>query len=281
MTIQPVLIIQGGAGKAFQDKKRAARIRAKMTRFVKLSYQTLLKTSALEAVTFAVKCLEDDRDFNAGTGSQLQADGIARLSASIMDGSRQRFAAVINLEQIKNPVLVARSLLTEKDRVLCGKEALTFAKSLGMKVQDARTKASIQRWLKTKEEACDTVGACALDRFGHLASATSTGGRGFERPGRVSDSGMPVANFADAWCAVSATGIGEEIIDEGLAIKIATRIRDGLTLQQAFTKTFRELKNRFRKIGAVGLDTKGRVAWSKTTDILIFAWQKGKKVGGF
>ncbi|HXV28560.1 MAG TPA: isoaspartyl peptidase/L-asparaginase [bacterium] len=279
--IQPVLIIQGGAGKAFRDKKRAARVRGKMARIVKLAYKKLCQTNALEAATYAVKLLEDDRDFNAGTGSQLQADGVARLSASVMDGGHERFAAVINLEKIKNPVLVARSLLAERDRILCGKEAVKFARTLGLKTLETRTKASIRHWLRTKEEACDTVGACALDRYGLLASATSTGGRGFERPGRVSDSGMPVANFADRGCAISATGIGEEIIEEGLAIKIATRVRDGLPLRQAFAKTFREVRSRFRKMGAIGVDAKGRVTWSKTTDVLIYAWQKGKKTGIF
>ncbi len=274
-------MIQGGAGRTFLDKKRAVRIRRKMARVLKLSYKTLLKTNSIEAVTFAVKLLEDDPDFNAGTGSQLQADGVARLSASIMDGSSERFAGVINVEQIKNPILVARALLAEKDRVLCGREALKFAKSIGFKLSDPRTKASILRWKKAKEEACDTVGACALDGRGNLASATSTGGRGHERPGRVSDSGMPVANYADSWCAVSATGIGEEIIDEGLAIKIATRVRDGLSLKQAFAKTFREVKSHSRRMGAIGVDSKGNIAWATTTEVLIYAWMKDKKTGIF
>ena len=116
-----------------------------------------------------------------------------------------------------------------------------------------------------------------MDRFGHLASATSTGGRGFERPGRVSDSAMPIANYADARCAVSATGVGEEIIDEGLAVKIATRIQDGATLRQAFAKTFREVRLRGRRIGAIGIDSKGHWAWATTTETLIYGFQKGKK----
>ncbi len=283
--VQPVLIIQGGAGRKSRDSGRAARIQKKIRHILKLSYQELIRTNALEATAYAVRLLEDDPEFNAGTGSQLQADGQARLSASIMDGSRCRFAGVMSLEKIRNPILVARALLEEKDRVLCGKGALQYAtKILGLKPSDPRTGESIRRWKQWKNQkgpgpfwASDTVGACALDRFGNLASATSTGGRGFERPGRVSDSGMPVANYADERCAISATGIGEEIIDEGLALKIATRVSDGRSLNKAFKKTFREVRLRGRGMGAVGLDRKGDVVALATTPVLIYGWKKGTR----
>ena len=283
---QPALIIHGGAGRGFSAKDgsasggkdfgRAAKIRKKLTRILTLSYEKLAETNALEAVTLAIKLLEDVPEFNAGTGSQLQADGEARLSASIMDGSRLRFAGVINLEKIKNPILVARALLEEKDRVLAGKGAFEFAKKLGMKSFDPRTPESILRWKKSKEKGFDTVGACALDRFGNLASATSTGGRGFERPGRVSDSAMPIANYANELCAISATGIGEEIIEEGLAVKIATRVEDGLELREAFQKTFKEIKSRGRQMGAIGVDRKGNLTYQTTTEVLLWAWRKGQ-----
>lgn len=340
---QPVLILHGGAGGPIsakdgsasdgQDLGRPAQIRKKISKILRLAYQRLVRTDALEAVTYAVRLLEDDPYFNAGTGSQLQADGRARLSASVMDGSRQRFAAVINLERIKNPVLVARALLNEKDQVLSGEGAFQYAtKKLGLKPFDNRTPNSIKRWKKWKTSPltlpphsaadpplaetlspkgrgkekkkwlassssflsplkgerikvrgliCDTVGACALDRFGNLAGATSTGGRGSERPGRVSDSGMPVANFADSRCAISATGIGEEIIDEGLAIKIAARVQDGMSLEKAFKKTFGEINRRQRKIGAIGIDRKGNVAFAKTTAVLLYGWTTGKKISLF
>ncbi len=277
--MQPVLIIHGGAGRKFKNEKIVREIRKKIAAIIMPAYQKLLTTnSAIDAVTYAVQLLEDDPYFNAGTGSLLQADGKARLSASVMDGFCERFAAVINLEKIKNPVLVARALIREKDRVLTLPGALKFAKQLGLKIQDPRTPESIQRWKKSREHGFDTVGACAVDWKGHLASATSTGGRGFEKPGRVSDSAMPVANFADSHCAISATGIGEEIIDQGLALKIGTRVRDGMSLRQAFEKTFHEVRKRNHQMGAIGVDTKGNVMKLKTTESLIWGWQKGKKV---
>ena len=97
MSIQPVLILHGGAGNKFKTQKKDHGTRKKILSILEKSYQKLLETNATEAVVYAVKLLENDPRFNAGTGSLLQSDGTARLTASIMDGSRQRFAAVINL----------------------------------------------------------------------------------------------------------------------------------------------------------------------------------------
>lgn len=272
----PLLVIQAGGGK----KSSAARttiIRRKLKRILAASYKVLLIKSALHAVMHAVQLLEDDPMFNAGRGSQLQADGRARLSASLMNGRTGRFAAVINLEKIKNPIFVAHALLKEKSRVLAGEGAQRFARGLGLRLQDTRTKAAMRRWKTAKKGGADTVGAVALDRHGRLASATSTGGRGFERPGRVSDSGMPVANYASDQVAISATGIGEEIIEEGLAVKIATRVTDGMSLKGAFQKTFREVRRKGRRMGAIAVDSRGHMEATTTTEILLFAAQKGKR----
>jgi L-asparaginase len=279
--LSPVLIIHGGAGQSFRDKRRAARVRKKIRKILNRAHRKLSETNALEAVVYAVALLENDPEFNAGTGSMLQADGKARLSASVMDGSRNRFAGVVNIERIKNPVLVARRLLDQKSRVLAGPGAHQFARMMDFKPKDPRTKQSIRRWKKRKEQGSDTVGACALDRFGNLAAATSTGGRGWERSGRVSDSCMPVSNFADKRCAVSATGNGEDIIDEGIAIRIVQRVEDGMTLDQATQKTFRTCRARKRSIGVIGLDRKGNVVTHATTELLIYGWQTGKRVNIF
>ncbi|MBI3307599.1 MAG: isoaspartyl peptidase/L-asparaginase [Candidatus Omnitrophica bacterium] len=272
--MKPVLIIHGGAGDGSKNKARIARIKRKIARILKRSYRILSDQNALEAVTYAVRMMEDDREFNAGRGSYLQADGHARLSASVMDGSRERFAAVINLENIKNPILTAQLLLNEKFRVLAGQGAFRFARKKGFRAVEMRTSRSIKRWKKAKDKGCDTVGACALDRFGNLASATSTGGRGMEFPGRVSDSGMPIANYATAGCAVCATGFGEQIIDEGLAVKIAVRYQDGHSLKQAFKKTFREVRLKKRSMGAIGVDRKGKIAAGFTNPSMIYGWKK-------
>ena len=279
--IQPLLIIHGGAGGPFKDTKRPEKIRKKIQDILSESYRTLAEVGALKAVVHAVRLLEDDPLFNAGTGSRLQSDGEARLSASLMDGKAEKFAGVINIEKIKNPILVAEALLNEKDRVLSGPGALQYAKKIGLKSVDPRTPASIERWKKEKGVGSDTVGACALDASGNLASATSTGGKGMEHPGRVSDSGMPAANYANALCAISATGTGEEIIDEGLAIKIAVRVLDGMSIDQAFRKSFMEVRSHGRSMGAIGIDVQGRVTWDTTTESLIYGWRKADETGLF
>ncbi len=273
----PALIIHGGAGSKPKD---AAPLRKSIDRILDAAYEKLIVSNAVEAVAFAVKLLEDDPLFNAGTGAALQSDGAARLSASVMDGSTEHFAAVINVKSILNPVLVAKSLLSEKFRVLSDKGAYEFAiQKLGMKPGDPRTEEAVERWKKGKSESHDTVGACALDAKGRLASATSTGGRGNETPGRVSDSAMPVASYADDFTAVSATGVGEEIMDHGLAIRIVTRVRDGMDLKDAFTKTFNEAREKKRKFGAVGLNALGEFAWDRTTESLLYGWRRGAERG--
>ena len=278
---QPALIIHGGAGRDFRNARRLSLIRKKLNKILNISYQKLLTSSALDTVTFAVKLLEDDPEFNAGTGSMLQRDGKARLSASIMDGACLRFSAVINLENIENPILVAKALLGKTDRVLAGSGARQFAQSLGFKLADTRTPKSIRRWQKARQRDSDTVGACALDRWGRLACATSTGGRGLEYPGRVSDSGMPIANYATGQCAVSATGVGEEIMSEGITVRIATRVEDGMPLKKAFQKTFAAIQSRGYRMGAIGVDAKGNFACETTTEVLLYGWRKGKKQGLF
>src|SRR5690606_36471374 len=86
-----------------------------------------------------------------------------------------------------------------------------------------------------------TVGCVALDKDGNIAAATSTGGKGFEIPGRVSDSPTVAGNYANSFAGISCTGIGEDIVSGGLAVKIATRVTDGLSLKEAVDRSFGEL----------------------------------------
>ncbi|KAI4900873.1 hypothetical protein NFI96_019641 [Prochilodus magdalenae] len=71
---------------------------------------------ALEAVTAALIELEDSPFTNAGTGSNLNLSGDIECDASIMDGRSLDFGAVGALSGIKNPVLVARRLLSEAQK---------------------------------------------------------------------------------------------------------------------------------------------------------------------
>jgi L-asparaginase len=267
MRTSPAPVIHGGAGN-LPPRARLGQIRQRLRAVSERAFEHLQRRSALDTVVFAVQRLEDDPLFNAGTGSVLQRDRVARMSASVMDGPRLRCGAVLNIERVRNPVLVARALLEGCDRTLAGPEATRFARARGMPAWNPITPARLRQWRARMREHHGTVGAVALDAEGRLAAATSTGGKGFETPGRVSDSGLPVGNYANADVAISCTGMGEDIMDEALAVRMAQRVMDGMPLRQAFAKTFRELRRRRRRAGAIGLDRDGRFAWAATAPAL-------------
>ncbi len=118
-----------------------------------------------------------------------------------------------------------------------------------------------------------------MDTQGYLAAGTSTGGKGFERIGRVSDSAMPAGNYATNHAAISCTGIGEDIIDECLAARIVVRVTDGLSLSKAFERSFAEAREHKRDLGAIGIDATGAIAWGKTSQVLLGAYHDGKQMG--
>ncbi len=275
----PVLVLHGGTG-IQPGHKRLGPIRRNLRAISAKAYEHLKTHNALETVSFAVRLLEDDPLFNAGTGSSLQADGRARMSASIMDGVTLRFAAVVNIERVRHPVLVADALLDEDDRVLAGPGATRYARSKGFLVWNPVTALRRRQWqqrLREKTGGSGTVGALALDADGALAAATSTGGKGFERVGRVSDSGMPIGNYANAEAAVSCTGIGEDILDEALAVRLVQRVTDGTSLKKAWAVTFGEMTVRRRRVGAVGLDRHGQWVWQTTVPLLAAVARTGTR----
>ena len=267
-----VLIIHGGAGNVHTQDKEI--IHQELKRIYEDSFLYLKNHSAVEAVIYAVSLLEDSPYFNAGTGSKLQQDGKARMSASLMDGKTQRFSAVLNIEDVKNPIQVAAHLQESTDSVLSGQFATAFSREKGFLFYDPITPRQREvRLQKKKSLPVGTVGAVALDDKGHLAAATSTGGKGFEKLGRVSDSAMPAGNYANQKAAVSCTGIGEHIINESLASRIVTRVIDGMTLEDAFQKSFKEVKAHQYQIGAIGIDSEGNVSFDYSTPTMSYAYQ--------
>ena len=267
------IIIHAGAGKYPKDLIRAKKIQEKISEIAHEGYAYLRTHSAVDTVVKVVQWLEDWPETNAGIGSLLQSDGKARLSASLMDGHLKRFSGVINIEKIKNPILVAKLLQKEKDRVLSGEGAQKFALEKGLKSFDPRTKESIKKWglMSQKNEKYGTVGACALDINGRLAAATSTGGRGMERIGRVSDSATPAGNYADDYAACSATGIGEDILDVSLCSRLADRGKEYKDLGISFNRVFKEMASQKRQLASIGVDQKGQVFSKNTTEILYYS----------
>jgi L-asparaginase len=297
--VQPKLIIHGGAGSSLKGKEGAEAVRRSLYAVVDAVYELLLNGSdAKSAVIRGCQLLEDDPRFNAGTGSVVQSDGQIRMSASLMDGVTQRFSGVINAARLKNPIELAEFLQDSDDRVLSDVGALELMRELQVPYYDPSTKLRLQEWMLEREGNFDkamagvvaeqelvseagrgTIGVVVLDAQGRLAAGTSTGGKGFERIGRVSDSAMPAGNYANAQAAVSCTGIGEHIIEECLAARIAIRVTDGMTLADAFAKSFSEAESRDRDLGAIGLAADGTIAWGKTSQVLLAAYHDGEQMG--
>lgn len=273
------LIIHGGffSESSTNHETKVAKQNA-LQRIVKDSYEFLKTHSALETVVYAVSLLEDDELFNAGIGSQIQSDGKIRMSAAIMDGETQKMSGVINIEEVKNPVKVVQILLQYDDRVLGGSGATNFARKNGFpsfSTEIPQRKAEYEA--KLKSLGTGTVGCVALDQHGKIAVATSTGGKGFEIPGRISDSATVAGNYANTFCGVSLTGVGEDIVSNATATKIVTRVTDGFSLQEAFTKTFNELKPYDGFAGAIAIDNQGNMFHQDSHPTMVFASFDGNK----
>lgn len=280
---KPKIILHGGFFSELGTTEEIKRAKQKaLSAIAKKAFDFIQDHTALETVTYAVEQLENDDLFNAGTGSQIQRDGKIRMSASMMDGVTQRFSGVINIEDVKNPIRVAERLLSVDDRVLGGEGATKFARDNNFEYFNPETAWRRKEYAeKINSSRSGTVGCVALDHFGNLAAATSTGGKGFEIPGRISDSATVAGNFANAQCGVSCTGVGEDIVSGAIAAKIVTRVTDGMSLQQACEKTFAELKPYDGFAGAIAIDNNGNVFHIDSHPTMVFASYDGETLEVF
>lgn len=277
------IIVHGGAGLVPED--RHARLREGVRRAAEVGDAILVAGgSALDAVTAAVRVLEDDPEYNAGTGSALTRDGTVETDASIMDGATQRVGAVAAVPDLGNAIALARAVLDANEHVmLAGPAAWTFAADVGIKpaapgsliTERARTRLAAHLAARTKETSGGTVGAVARDHRGNFAAATSTGGIVGKRPGRVGDSPVPGAGtWADNTCAISATGDGEAILRVALARTIAARAPTGSSagLRLAAIESLRELARiTTLTAGVIGVDAHGVIGLQLTPTMPI-AW---------
>jgi isoaspartyl peptidase/L-asparaginase-like protein (Ntn-hydrolase superfamily) len=196
--------------------------------------------SALDAVEAAVTRLEDDPRFNAGTGSVLRRDGLIEMDAAVMESSKG-YGAVACIQNVKNPVQVARRVMQSPYHILVGEGALRFAREEGFppynpETPEARRRHSDRGHLPEpgKPLVMDTVGAVARDFRGNLAAATSTGGISYAPPGRVGDTPLIGCGiFVSPSCAICLTGRGEEILRILAARTIHDLVVGGLDPRQA------------------------------------------------
>ena len=183
--------------------------------------------SALNAVQAAAVVLEDDPLFNAGRGAVVNENREIEHDAALMCGASARAGAVAGVRGIRNPIRLARAVMECTPHVLlisAGAEALADREGI------ERVDPSWHRVVHRDPQLSfgDTIGAVALDRAGHLAAATSTGGIQNKLKGRVGDAPLVGAGvYADDACAVSASGHGEAIMRAVASHEVAAAVRHG------------------------------------------------------
>jgi L-asparaginase len=267
---RPCLILHGGAGP--MDPSSEGMMKA--SKALRKAAQDSLKSGArdMALVVRSLEHLEDNPQFNAGFGSALQADGKPRLTAAVMDGRKQSFSGVISISDVRHPSRLAWALQENSARVLTGPGHELLARRLNQPVENLITQKRLEAWKKKLHDeffVSDTVGALVCEN-GRLYAGTSTGGRGFEDPGRVSDSATVAGNYASRFAAISATGIGEEIVDDALAARLETRVRDGLGLEGAARRCYDEALTAKRSYGWIAVDTTGNISIAYVSDAMSY-----------
>lgn len=257
-TRAPVLLIHGGVlltGNELAESRENLEELAEI--LAKVGPKLNSGSSAFDVVHLAVEYMENSSRFNAGLGSSLQRDGSARLSASIMNGEKQRFSAANLVTGVIHPSKLARALQDREEHVLGPLGSELLARELALPFENTVTVNQARKWLdfleRGEREEHGTVGAVAIDKQGRLAACTSTGGRAMEYPERMSDVGTVAGNYASCFAAISCSGVGEEIIDDAVASRLETRVRDGKSLVQASDATFDEAMARERRYGWIAL----------------------------
>jgi beta-aspartyl-peptidase (threonine type) len=243
-SIIPVVLVHGGAGHVPESLREAHAEGCRVAAAEGL--RVLLESgSAIDAAVRAVEVLEDNPQYNAGTGACLTEAGTLELDASVMEGRTMRGGAICAMPPFRNPVRIARAVMEEGRHVLYACEgASRFAIDHGfasaspesMITDKARERlASVLAGRGGHEWAGGTVGAVACDAIGRVAAATSTGGTVGKRPGRVGDSPiLGAGTFADDETgASSATGNGEAIHRFGLTRYVCDLLRTGIDPQRA------------------------------------------------
>ncbi|HXL56123.1 MAG TPA: isoaspartyl peptidase/L-asparaginase [Chitinophagaceae bacterium] len=255
-----VLVIHGGAGTILKSQMTPEKEKAYqqgLNDALQTGYNILSKGgTALDAVESCVKVLEDNPLFNAGKGAVFTNEGKNELDASIMDGKTLKAGAVAGVTTIKNPVTAARAVMDKSEHVMMtGKGAEKFAAQQGCTIVDPSYFFTEDRWKALQKAKADdsvkaihgtdstkqkallkqqtnrdykygTVGCVALDIYGNLAAATSTGGMTNKKFGRIGDSPIIGAGtYANnATCAISCTGYGEYFIRLVMAKSVSDRM---------------------------------------------------------
>ena len=294
--MEAICVVHGGAGDI--PKSRVHGKLRGVRQSAQIGYYTLMQTgSALDAVEAAVKHMELDEFFNAGYGSVLTSEGTVELEASVMDGKTLKAGCISGVVDIMHPITAARRVMEKTPHNFLGFHgankfirqqpefpilkpgALVTEYALeALEEWKEHQKSGGLRFAKTeighrKDEKGDTVGAVAIDQYGNIAVATSTGGITGKLPGRIGDT--PVLG-GGTYCdnrfgGVSTTGHGETIMKACLANDIIKRIEylgeDAQTATEAACKTMTD--RILGTGGAITIDSKRNVGISFTSKRMV------------
>ena len=294
--MKPALMVHGGSGSVPRD---AGVRQAACDRSADAAWDLLARGgSALDAVERAICILEDEPALNAGTGSDLQADGIIRMDVSLMAGDG-RAGAVAQVPGLKNPIRLARYVLEQDGHVMVsGEEALRLGLRAGLDPAVLATAAKVAYWQEHLDAGAQrldyqamadawkrdnavrlgTVGCVALDGEGRLAAATSTGGTALCYPGRVGDSAVIGAGtYCTRLAGVSMTGLGERMLVLLSAKRFCDLVADGLPIDQAARRVLAEIGRMTRGVaGLIAVDVNGGLVAMHDTPFMVTAQRNGR-----
>jgi L-asparaginase / beta-aspartyl-peptidase len=297
------IVIHGGAGpKSDFIKEHEAAYKKGLEEALNAGYGILESGgTAVEAVETAVKHLEDNWLFNAGRGSALTENARVQMCASIMDGKRLNSGAVAIVSNVKNPVSLARAVMERSTHIYLGAEyAVGFARDMNLEMEAdayfitnnqfddyARTKSRKARetgrmQLAREEKEHGTVGAVALDKFGNVAAATSTGGTPGSKEGRIADSSMVgVGTYANVkTCAVSCTGDGEYTIRGVIAHDISACMEyKKVSLKEACRIVMEKQREIKGDMGFIAVDTRGNFEICFNAERMHRGWRRSGQKG--
>ncbi len=293
------IIVHGGAGSVPEKDHSKAKEGVKKA---VLKGEKVLKEgkTSLDAVEKAINVLENDPQFNAGTGSVINVNKEVEMDASIMT-SELDVGGLASIKKVKNPISVSRKIMEKTDHVLLsGEGAKEFARAMGFEEYDPKTKQRIEEWESLKKDIKEnksekyqkisdlaennpglvlgTVGAVAIDKNGLITAGTSTGGLNMKMKGRIGDTPLiGCGTYADHNGGVSATGIGEGIIRLVLAKKVNDIIQKGKDAKTATKEAIeygKKLKEEYNSLGVISIDKNGNIGFNNNTENMSVAYTK-------
>lgn len=239
-----------------------------------------------DALESAIRIVEDEPSYHSvGYGGLPNKEGSVETDAAFMNGDNFQIGSVAGLQDVKNPVSVAKRLSEERfNNFLVGEGARHYASQNGFEMQNMLTEEARLSWLERldkmqKEQLSpydghDTVCMVGLDVSGSMATATSTSGLFMKRPGRVGDTPISGSGFyVDSEIGgAAATGLGEDLMKGCLSYEIVRKMGEGISPQvacdQALFTFLKKLAKRNEHVGEFSLiSMNAQGEWGVATNV--------------